>query len=158
MYKTSTSACPHDCPSTCVLEILHDKKNIYKVKGNKFNNYTKGVICSKVSRYPERTHNKKRLTQPMIRIGKKGEGKFKNISWNNALDILSRKFKKIIQKYGSESIWPYYYAGTMGLVQRDSINRLRHYFNFSGQYSTICTTLAATGWLAGTGSLKRNRP
>ncbi len=158
MYKTSTSACPHDCPSTCVLEIKHDKNKIYKVKGNKFNTYTKGVICSKVSRYPERTHNKKRLTQPMIRVGKKGEGKFKNISWNTALDVLANKFKRIIQKYGSESIWPYYYAGTMGLVQRDSINRLRHYFNFSGQYSTICTTLAATGWLAGTGSLKGTDP
>ena len=79
MYKTSTSACPHDCPSTCVLEIKHDKNNIYKVKGNKFNTYTKGVICSKVSRYPQRTHNKKRLTQPMMRVGKKGDGKFKNI-------------------------------------------------------------------------------
>lgn len=53
---------------------MHDKKNIYKVKGNKFNSYTKGVICSKVSRYAERTHNKKRLLKPMIRVGKKGEG------------------------------------------------------------------------------------
>ena len=71
---------------------------------------------------------------------------------NKALTIISNKFKDIIKKYGSEAIWPYYYAGTMGLVQRDSINRLRHYFNFSGQYSTICNTLAATGWVAGTGS------
>ncbi len=137
---------------------MHDKKNIYKVKGNKFNSYTKGVICSKVSRYAERTHNKKRLLKPMIRVGKKGEGSFKSISWNTALDIVSNKFKKIIKTYGSESIWPYYYAGTMGLVQRDSINRLRHYFDFSGQYSTICTTLAATGWLAGTGSLRGTDP
>ena len=137
---------------------MHDKKNIYKVKGNKFNSYTKGVICSKVSRYAERTHNKKRLLKPMIRVGKKGEGNFKSISWNTALDIVSNKFKKIIKTYGSESIWPYYYAGTMGLVQRDSINRLRHCFDFSGQYSTICTTLAATGWLAGTGSLRGTDP
>ena len=158
MYKTSTSACPHDCPSTCILEIQHDKKNIYKVRGNKFNSYTKGVICSKVSRYPERTHNKKRLTEPLIRIGKKGEGSFKKISWNNALELISKKFKSIIKTYGSEAIWPYYYAGTMGLVQRDGINRFRHYFDFSGQYSTICTTLAATGWLAGTGSLRGTDP
>ena len=61
-------------------------------------------------------------------------------------------------KESSESIWPYYYAGTMGLVQRDSINRLRNFFNFSGQYSTICNTLAETGWLAGTGSLKGSDP
>ena len=111
MYKTSTSACPHDCPSTCVLEILHDKKEIYKVKGNKLNTYTRGVICSKVSRYPERTHNKKRLTEPLIRTGKKGEGKFKKISWNSALKIIIQRFKSIIKMHGSESIWPYYYAG-----------------------------------------------
>ena len=141
-----------------MLEILHSKKNIHKVNGNKLHSYTKGVICSKVSRYPERTHNKNRLTKPLMRTGEKGEGKFRVISWNKALAILSNKFKDIIKKYGSEAIWPYYYAGTMGLVQRDSINRLRHYFNFSGQYSTICNTLAATGWVAGTGSLRGTDP
>ena len=80
---------------------MHDKKNIYKVKGNKFNSYTKGVICSKVSRYAERTHNKKRLLKPMIRVGKKGEGSFKSISWNTALDIVSNKFKKKWRKIKS---------------------------------------------------------
>ena len=158
MLKISTSACPHDCPSTCVLDITHDKSTIYSVKGNKLNSYTKGVICSKVSRYSERTHNLKRLTYPLLRIGKKGDGKFKRISWNNALEIVSKKLLLISKKYGSEAIWPYFYAGTMGLVQRDSINRLRNFFNFSGQYSTICTTLAATGWLAGTGCLKGTDP
>ena len=74
MRLISTSACPHDCPSTCVLDIEHDNKNIYKVRGNKDNSYTKGVICAKVSRYRERTHNLRRLLSPMKRIGKKGEG------------------------------------------------------------------------------------
>ena len=102
--------------------------------------------------------NKKRLTEPLLRIGKKGEGKFKRISWNKALIIVSEKIKDLMNTHGTESIWPYYYAGTMGLVQRDSINRLRNFFNFSGQYSTICNTLAETGWLAGTGSLKGSDP
>ena len=93
-----------------------------------------------------------------MRIGKKGEGKFKRISWNKALIIVSEKIKDLMNTHGTESIWPYYYAGTMGLVQRDSINRLRNFFNFSGQYSTICNTLAETGWLAGTGSLKGSDP
>ena len=130
MFKISTSACPHDCPSTCVLDITHDDNRIYKVKGNRLNNYTRGIICAKVSRYPERTHNKKRLTEPLLRIGKKGEGKFKRISWNKALIIVSEKIKDLMNNHGTESIWPYYYAGTMGLVQRDSINRLRNFFNF----------------------------
>ena len=75
----------------CVLDITHDKSTIYSVKGNKLNSYTKGVICSKVSRYSERTHNLKRLTYPLLRIGKKGDGKFKRISWNNALEIVRQK-------------------------------------------------------------------
>ena len=83
MRLISTSACPHDCPSTCVLDIEHDNKNIYKVKGNKDNSYTKGVICAKVSRYRERTHNLKRLLSPMKRVGEKGEGKFEKISWED---------------------------------------------------------------------------
>ena len=153
MKITSTSACPHDCPSTCVLDIEHDNENIYKVRGNKDNSYTKGIICSKVSRYRERTHHKDRLVSPMKRVGKKGNGDFKNITWDEALDITCNNFSKIKGNYGSEAIWPYFYAGTMGLIQRDSINRLRHNFEYSGQYSTICNTLAQTGYIAGTGSL-----
>ena len=61
MKIVSTSACPHDCPSTCTIDIEHDHNYIYNVRGNKENSYTKGVICSKVSRYNQRTHHKKRL-------------------------------------------------------------------------------------------------
>ena len=153
MKTISTSACPHDCPSTCVLDIEHDNESIYKVRGNKDNSYTKGVICAKVSRYRERTHHKDRLTSPMKRIGKKGNGDFKNITWDEALDIICSNFSKIKNNYGTEAIWPYFYAGTMGLIQRDGINRLRHAFEYSGQNSTICNTLAQTGYIAGTGSL-----
>ena len=153
MKLISTSACPHDCPSTCTLDIEHDNNNIFKINGNKENSYTKGVICAKVSRYRERTHNKNRLLYPLKRIGEKGSNKFQRISWNEALTIVSKKLLKIKKDYGSESIWPYYYAGTMGLLQRDSINRFRHEFDFSGQYSTICNTLPQAGWMAGVGSL-----
>ena len=153
MKLLSTSACPHDCPSTCTLDIEHDDNSIFKINGNKENSYTKGVICAKVSRYRERTHNKNRLLYPLKRIGEKGSNKFQRISWNEALTIISKKLLKIKKDYGSESIWPYYYAGTMGLLQRDSINRFRHEFDFSGQYSTICNTLPQAGWMAGVGSL-----
>ena len=153
MKLLSTSACPHDCPSTCTLDIEHDYKNIFKIKGNKENSYTKGVICSKVSRYQDRTHNKNRLIYPMQRVGDKGSNNFKRISWENALNIVCEKFLEINKNYGSEAIWPYFYAGTMGLLQRDGINRFRHEFNFSDQYSTICNTLPQAGWMAGVGSL-----
>ncbi len=153
MKNISSSACPHDCPSTCALEIQHTKEKLLFLKGSRENSYTKGVICAKVSRYRERTHSNKRLKFPMKRSGNKGEGKFKKISWNEAIRILVENLNNISSKYGSSAIWPYYYAGTMGLLQRDGINKLRHYFNYSGQYSTICNTLPQAGWLAGVGSL-----
>ncbi len=158
MKIISTSACPHDCPSTCTLDIEHDNNIIYSVRGNKENSYTKGVVCSKVSRYHERTHNANRLRNPMKRVGSKGSGEFKEISWQEALDVVCQNFKNIADKHGTESIWPYFYAGTMGLVQRDGINRLRHILNYSNQYSTICNTLAQTGWMAGVGSLRGPDP
>ena len=112
----SISACPHDCPSTCALEIMHDANSIYKVKGASKNTYTSGVICAKVSRYAERTHHPDRLTKPLMRSGKKGSNDFKAIEWDQALDIVAENFIATAQKHGTESIWPYFYAGTMGLV------------------------------------------
>ncbi len=158
MKNISTSACPHDCPSTCVLDIEHNDKSIISIKGNKRNTYTRGVVCAKVSRYKERTHNLNRLTYPMIRTGSKGSGNFKRISWDYALKTISRKLLSLIYKYESSVIWPYFYAGTMGLIQRDGINRFRNYFEFSDQYSTICNTLPQAGWLAGTGKLVGSDP
>ena len=154
----SISACPHDCPSTCALEIMHDDKNIYKVKGASKNTYTSGVVCATVSRYAERTHHPDRLTKPLMRSGEKGSNNFKEIEWEQALDIVAENFISTAQKHGTESIWPYFYAGTMGLVQRDGINRLRHEMKYSGQHSTICSTITASGFKAGVGALKGPDP
>ncbi|MBT7543652.1 MAG: molybdopterin-dependent oxidoreductase [Gammaproteobacteria bacterium] len=156
--NVSISACPHDCPSTCALEVTHDEKNIYKVKGASKNTYTSGVVCAKVSRYAERTHHPDRLTKPLMRVGKKGSNDFKEIEWEQALDIVAENFISTAQKHGTESIWPYFYAGTMGLVQRDGINRLRHAMKYSGQHSTICSTITASGFRAGVGTLKGPDP
>ena len=93
------------------------------------------------------------LTEPLKLIGKKGRGDFKPISWEQAFHEIVEKFKKVTDEFGAESVWPYYFAGTMGLVQRDGINRLRNVMGYSRQDMTICTSLAWTGWVAGTGSL-----
>ena len=115
--------------------------------------YTDGVICAKVARYAERIHHPDRLLHPLRRTGPKGSGQFERISWDEALDEIARRFLAIEAEHGAEAVWPYYYAGTMGLVMRDGINRLRHAKRYSGQYSTICTTMAWTGFIAGTGKL-----
>ncbi len=148
------SACPHDCPSTCALEVeLLSDRRIGRVRGAKGHPYTAGVICAKVARYAERVHHPERLTQPLRRVGDKGVGAaaYQEISWDAALDTVAEAFLRAEQRLGSETVWPYFYAGTMGLVMRDGIERLRHAKRYSRQYSTICVTLADAGLLAALG-------
>jgi len=149
------SVCPHDCPSTCALEVERlDAHTIGRVRGARGNSYTAGVVCAKVARYAERQHHPLRLSQPLLRVGERGVGfpAFQAISWPEALDRVADSFKRAEARYGSETVWPYYYAGTMGLVQRDGINRLRHAMRYSQMQKTICTALADAGWNAGTGA------
>jgi anaerobic selenocysteine-containing dehydrogenase len=121
------SVCPHDCPSTCALDVeLLDGNRIGRVHGAKDNAYTAGIICGKVARYAERIHHPDRLMHPLRRKGPKGSGQFERISWNDALDITAEAMLAAERRHGPEAVWPYYYAGTMGLVMRDGINRLRH--------------------------------
>ncbi|WP_274629385.1 molybdopterin-containing oxidoreductase family protein [Arvimicrobium flavum] len=148
------SACPHDCPSTCALDVeLLDERTIGRVHGAKGNSYTAGVICAKVARYAERVHHPDRLLKPLVRAGGKGEEVWREASWDAALDLVAEKFIAAEERYGSETVWPYFYAGTMGLVQRDGIERLRHAKKYSGFFGSICTNLAWTGWMMGAGKL-----
>src|ERR1700731_1492274 len=157
--KIGASACPHDCPSTCALEVeIVDGHTIGRVRGAEENAYTAGVICAKVARYAQRVHHPDRLKHPLRRVGPKGSGDFAPISWDDALDLVAEQFVRAEQQHGSEAVWPYYYAGTMGFVQRDGINRLRHAKKYSGFFSTICVNPAWTGFIAGTGKLAGAAP
>ncbi|MBJ6988858.1 molybdopterin-dependent oxidoreductase [Devosia sp. MC521] len=152
--RTIRSVCPHDCPSVCALDvdILPDGK-VGRVRGAKDDPYTAGVICEKVARYAERIHHAERLTHPMRRVGPKGAGQWERITWDEALDEIATRFLAIETEHGAEAIWPYFYAGTMGHVQRDGIERLRATRGYSHQYDTICTGLSWPGYIAGTGLL-----
>jgi anaerobic selenocysteine-containing dehydrogenase len=152
--RIAASACPHDCPSTCALEVeVFDGRTIGRVRGAADNAYTAGVICAKVARYAERVEHPDRLTQPLRRVGPKGSGEFAPISWDDALDLVAENFVRAEQKHGPQAVWPYLYAGTMGYVMRDGIHRLRHAKKYSGFFSTICVNPAWTGFIAGTGKL-----
>lgn len=147
------SVCPHDCPSACALDIERlAPDRIGAVRGAEDNRYTAGVVCAKVARYAERVHHPDRLTKPLLRTGPKGGGDFREIGWDEALDRVAEAFIEKSAHHGSETVWPYYYAGTMGLVQRDGINRLRHVMCYSRQLRTICSALTDAGWLAGVGA------
>ena len=151
---TAYSVCPHDCPSTCALEVERlDDHRIGQVRGRKDHSYTAGIVCAKVARYAERQHHPERLATPLRRVGNKGVGAaaFEPITWDEALDRVAEAFARAAQRHGSETVWPHFYASTMGLVQRDGINRLRHALNYSRQHSTICNALSDSGWLAGAG-------
>ena len=148
------SVCPHDCPSTCALEIERlDARTIGRVRGAGDNSYTAGVVCAKVARYAERANHPDRLRHPLRRKGPKGAGSFEPVSWDDALDLTAEGLLAAEGRHGPEAVWPYYYAGTMGLVMRDGIHRLRNVKRYSGQYSTICVTPASNGYIAGTGKL-----
>lgn len=150
--KIGHSACPHDCPSTCALDVeLLDGRTIGRLRGSADNPYTAGVICAKVARYAERIHHPGRLTKALRRRGPKGSGEWQEIGIEDALDEVAEAFLKAEAQYGPEAVWPYYYAGTMGYVMRDGINRLRHAKKYSGMYDTFCVTLSWPGMLAGIG-------
>jgi anaerobic selenocysteine-containing dehydrogenase len=146
------SVCPHDCPSTCALEVeITAEGRLAAVRGAEANSYTAGVICGKVSRYAERIHHPDRVTRPLLRTGPRGSGQFREIGWDEALDRTAHAFTDAAGRYGAEAVWPYYFAGTMGLVQRDGINRLRHVMRYSRQLNTICSSVCEAGWHAGVG-------
>src|ERR1700726_4047632 len=148
------STCPHDCPSACALDVeVMDGSTIGRVRGSKLQSYTAGVVCAKVARYAERIHHADRLLHPMRRTGPKGSGQFARISWDEALDEIADRFDAAEREFGAQSVWPYYYAGTMGLVMRDGINRLAHVKKYSRFYGTICSTIARVGFAAGTGKV-----
>jgi anaerobic selenocysteine-containing dehydrogenase len=152
--KIGKSVCPHDCPSACALDVeLLDERTIGRVRGDKDNSYTLGVICEKVARYAERIHHPDRLLYPLRRTGPKGSGQFTRISWDDALMEIAQKFLAIEAQHGPEAIWPYYYAGTMGLVMRDGIERLTNAKSYSRMYGTFCIALSWPGYFAGTGRI-----
>ena len=97
------SACPHDCPSTCALDVeVIDGRTIGRVHGAKDNTYTAGVICAKVARYAERIHHPDRLRHPLKRVGKRGSGKWERISWDEALGTCEAKMRDLRDRYGAE--------------------------------------------------------
>ena len=151
---TVYSVCPHDCPSACALEVERiDGTRIGRVRGALGQSYTQGVVCAKVARYADRQHHPERLSVPLRRVGDRGCGRdgFAPIGWDEALDEVAERLTLAAQQHGPEAVWPYYYAGTMGRVQRDGINRLRHAMRYSGERTTICNFMTDNGWLAGVG-------
>lgn len=143
---TIRATCPHDCPDTCAMLVTVKDGVATEVKGDPDHPNTAGALCTKVSRYVERTYHAERLLYPQKRIGRKGEGKFARISWDEALDIIATKLKTIADK-DPLAILPYSYAGTMGFVQGESMSM--RFFNKIGASDldrTICASAGSVGY------------
>ena len=137
---TVRGACPHDCPDTCALITTVENGVAIRVQGNPDHRHTDGALCTKVSRYTERTYHPERILHPLKRVGPKGSGQFERIGWDEALDTVATRLKAIAAQ-NPEAILPYSYAGTMGQVQSEGM--AARFFNRLGASQlerTICSS------------------
>ena len=110
-------SCPHDCPDCCALETQVDEQGrAVSVRGRGDHPVTRGWLCAKVNRYLERVYHPDRLQYPLRRVGPKGSGRFERIAWDEAIAEIVSRWHDIIAQHGAQSILPYSYAGTLGLV------------------------------------------
>ena len=142
---TVRGACPHDCPDTCALLTTVVDGVAVKVQGNPAHPHTDGVLCTKVSRYTERTYHPERILTPLKRVGPKGLGRFEPVSWDAALSDITAKLGSIASR-NPQAIVPYSYAGTMGLVQGEAM--AARFFNKLGAsklHRSICSMAGGEG-------------
>lgn len=138
------SACPLDCPDACSLDVRVVDGRVAKIDGNHRNPLTQGYICSKVRRFPELLYGEDRVLHPAVRIGRKGENRFEQVSWEVALDLAATRMREAREQWGGESILPFSYGGSNGLLTQDTTDaRLFYRLGTSRLARTVCA--AATG-------------
>ena len=140
-------ACPHDCPDTCATLTTVESGRAVRIAGDPDHPFTSGFLCAKVNRYLERTYHRERLLHPLRRTGRKGSGSFERVSWDEAIaEIADRLAAIAASSDGPQSILPYSYAGTMGLVQGSSMDRrFFHLLGASKLDRTICSMAGTVG-------------
>jgi anaerobic selenocysteine-containing dehydrogenase len=145
-------ACPHDCPDTCAMLVTVENGVATEIRGDPDMPFTEGTLCTKVAHYLERTYAPDRLLYPQRRIGKKGEGKFLRISWDEALDEIAARLKALAAE-DAETILPCSYAGTMGMVQYMSMDR-RFFYKLGASLldRTLCSSAGKAGLKATLGA------
>src|SRR5580658_10366746 len=146
MPEVRHSVCALDCPDCCSLLINVEDGQGSKLRGNPAHPVTRGFLCGKVAQYLEREYHPGRLLYPQRRIGAKGEGRFERISWDQAIDEIAVRLQAISGEFGPESVLPYSYAGTMGLLNFGGMDRrFFHRLGASRLDRTICSTAGMAG-------------
>ena len=142
------SVCPFDCPDTCSMLVEVENGLVRGVKGDPDHPVTRSLLCPKMNHYELTVNSSRRLKTPLVRTGAKGDGKFAPISWAEAIETICSRWKELIAAHGAECILPYSYAGTMGLVQRNSGHPFFHLLGASRLERTICSPAKEAGWKA----------
>jgi len=145
--------CPHDCPDTCVMSVDVEGDRAVALGGDPDHPFTQGFLCVKVNRYLERVYSPERILHPMRRVGRKGEGRFERISWDEALDAITHRFRDVIAAHGPQAVLPYSYAGNLGMLSYGSMDR--RFFQALGASlldRTICASAGARGYEATVGA------
>ena len=142
--STVETACPLDCPDACSLTVTVQRGRVTEIDGSHKNPVTGGFICAKVRKFGDRLYGPDRLLYPAIRKGRKGEGTFKRISWDEALEQIADGMRRAKADSGGASILPYSYGGSNGLLTQDNFDaKLWRRFGTSRLARTVCA--APTG-------------
>ena len=144
--STHRSACPYDCPEGCSLLVETDGDTVTAITGDPANPYTDGWVCGKMRQLPRAIHSPNRILTPLRRTGPKGSGQFAPISWEEAVDEIVSRWKELMARYGAQTILPYSYAGTMGVVHRNCGEGFFHALGASRLKRTLCSSAKSAGW------------
>src|SRR5262249_1638916 len=141
-------ACPLDCPDACSWVVNVEDGEAVSMRGNPAHPVTRGALCVKVNRYLEQTRAEDRILHPLRRVGRKGEGRFERISWDEALDEIASRLGEIRETYGGQAIWPFHGTGSLGYIQGLEGVAGRRFFNVLGASihdPTICSIAGSRG-------------
>ena len=150
--ETLHSVCALDCPDCCSMLVQVENGRATRLRGDPDHPVTRGFLCGKVAQYLEREYSPERLLYPQKRVGAKGEGRFTRISWDEALDTIATQLKNLAQEFGPESVLPYSYGGTLGMLNGAGMDRrFFHRLGASRLDRTICATAGGAGLTAANG-------
>jgi len=152
------SVCPYDCPDACGLLLNIKGETVTEVRGDPEHPYTRGVLCPKMVHYEKVIHSPERLRSPLIRAGAKGAGAFREASWDEAIQVIANRWRKIIDVYGGEAILPASYAGTMGVLQRNAGHAFFYKLGASRLERNLCSAAKNYGWDAVMGGTLQAEP
>jgi anaerobic selenocysteine-containing dehydrogenase len=141
------TVCPHDCPDACSLLATVQEGRVVRTVGDPEHPFTRGFLCGKVQNYQERVHSPERVLTPLKRLGAKGAGQFTPITWDDALDTITHRWREIIARFGGEAIAGYAYSAHQGLVNRNFAQALFHALGATRvNAGTVCDTCCGEAW------------